>query len=173
MVRIAGQPRRPRRCHFAYHGEKLIWMDLTDRGRFAYDAGGTFCLDTTFVVSGQSLKYLCAVLNSQADHLVYVQNTALNHRNGFDPNGRVVMVERIPVPRISAARQRPLIRLVDGILGARASDPRADTAAAESELDARVCALYGLTAGEVGAVGGPGVAGCRAARRVCYNGTKR
>ena len=44
--------------------EKLIWIDLVNEGRFAYDNQGTFGETTTFILTGHSLKFLCALLNS-------------------------------------------------------------------------------------------------------------
>ena len=52
-------------------------------------------------------------------------------------------VERIPVPKISATRQRPFVRLVDRILSAKASDPLADTGELEGEIDRLVYGLMG------------------------------
>ena len=54
-------------------------------------------------------------------------------------------VERIPVPKISPAQQRPFIRLVDRITATKAADPAADTGGLEEEVDGLVYDLYGLT----------------------------
>ena len=131
--------------------EKLIWMDLTEQGRFAYDDRATYCLDTTFLMTGQSAKYLCAVLNST---LVtwFMQNTALTSGMGVTRWKRFA-VETIPVPKLSASKQRPFVRLVDRILEAKASDPGADTSELEREIDRLVYELYGLTEEETAAVG--------------------
>ena len=61
--------------------EKLVWMDLTERGRFAYDAGGMFCVNTVFVLTGHSIKYLCGVLNSTLITW-FMGNTALSSGMG-------------------------------------------------------------------------------------------
>ncbi len=57
----------------AYHAdfahEKLFWMDLTDSGRFAYEDSERFCLNTVFMMTGQELKYHCAVLNSRPHNM--------------------------------------------------------------------------------------------------------
>lgn len=42
--------------HAEFSREKLFWMDLTDRGRFAYEDGERFCLSTVFMMTGQALK---------------------------------------------------------------------------------------------------------------------
>ena len=138
--------------HEDYNKEKLVWLHLTDRGRFAYDESGTFCLNTTFFMTGESLKYLCAVLNSRIATW-FVRNTALNSGMGT-PRWIRGSVERIPVPRLSPAKQRPFICLVDHILEAKAADPDADTLALEAEIDRLVHGLYGLTEEEIAAVEG-------------------
>ena len=65
-----------------------------------------------------------------------------------------VYVETIPVPKITAAKQRPFVRLVDRILKAKAADTDADTTEIEEEIDWLVYDLYGLTNAEVAAVEG-------------------
>ena len=67
--------------HEDFDKEKLIWMDLTEQGRFTYDDAGMYCLNTTFMMTGESIKYLCAVLNSKAITW-FMKNTALNSGMG-------------------------------------------------------------------------------------------
>ena len=146
-------PYNLRNCayHEEFSKEKLLWMDLTEQGRFAYDTDGIFCLNTAFVMSGQSVKYLCALLNSKLITW-FMGNTALNSGMGVT-RWINASVETIPIPKIPAIERRPFIRLVDHILTARATDPNADVSATEAEIDFRVHELYGLTATEVFAVG--------------------
>ena len=101
--------------------EKLVWMDLTERGRFAVDDESTYCLDTTFFMTGDSVKYLCAVLNSSLATW-FIQNTALTSGMGVARWKRFT-VERIPVPKITDEEQRPFVRLVERILAARPPTP--------------------------------------------------
>jgi len=61
--------------------EKLLWIDLTESGRFAYDADGFFCINSAYILTGKYIKYLCVVLNSvfpkvrqKRDHIVKDQN---------------------------------------------------------------------------------------------------
>lgn len=132
--------------------EKLFWMDLTEKGRFSYDPSEMFCADTVFMMSGQSIKYLCAMLNS---NLItwFMRNTALTSGMGVTRWKRFA-VETIPIPRISTAEQHPFIQLVDCILTAKADDPEANTRDYEAEIDQLVYALYGLTGEEIVAVEG-------------------
>ena len=136
--------------HEVFSEEKLIWMDLTEQGRFSYDTDGMFCLNTAFVMSGQSVKYLCTLLNSKLITW-FMSNTALNSGMGVT-RWINASVSTIPIPKIPAAQQRPFIRLVDRILTAKATDPNADVSAIEAEIDLQVCELYELMAAEAAAV---------------------
>ena len=130
--------------------EKLFWMDLTEQGRFAYDEGEMFCVNTVYMVSGQSIKSLCAILNS---NLVtwFMRNTAVTSGMGVT-RWFSISVETIPIPQIPAAEQRPFIRLVDSILAAKAGDSAADTGEQEAEINRLVYELYGLTDEEIAVV---------------------
>ena len=61
-------------------------------------------------------------------------------------------VERIPIPKISVAKQRPFERLLESILAAKEPDPSADTVEMERQIDRLVYDLYGLSEEEIGAV---------------------
>ncbi len=131
--------------------EKLFWIELVDKGRFSYDNSGIYGEATTFMMTGESsLKYLCAVLNA---NLVRWFLNQIAPTSGMGTlRWKKIYVERIPVPKISAAKQRPFVRLVDRILEAKAADPDADTTADEAEIDRLVYELYGLTEEEDTAV---------------------
>ena len=140
-------PYNLRNC--AYHEEfvkeKLFWIDLTEEGRFAYDDGEVFCVNSAYMMTGDSIKYLCAVLNS-AIVTWFMRNSALNSGMGTTRWVRFT-VDRIPVPTIDTAKARPFIKLVDDIFQARGVG--ADTTTMEADLDELVYALYGLTENEV------------------------
>ena len=123
--------------------EKLFWIELVESGRFAYDNTGIYGEATTFVMTGSSVKYLCAILNSTLVRW-FLQQTAPTSGMGT-PRWKKVYVQEIPIPTISAAEQRPFIRLVDEILEAKAADPDADTSYLDWDIDRLVYDLYGLT----------------------------
>ena len=111
-----------------------------------------FCVNTVFVLTGHSIKYLCGVLNSTLITW-FMGNTALSSGMGVT---RWIghTVEQIPVPELTSAKQYPIVRLVDCILDAKADDADADTAKLEAEIDRLVYGLYGLTEEEIAAVEG-------------------
>ena len=123
--------------------EKLLWIELVDRGRFTYDNSGIFCANTAYILSGNSIKYLCAVLNSTLTTW-FMNSTALTSGMGAT-RWIKSFVETIPTPKLTAAKQRPFVRLVDSILEAKAADSDADTSELELKIDRMVYDLYGLT----------------------------
>ena len=130
--------------------DKLIWMDMSPEGRFAYSNEVIYCNDKGYVMTGPSLKYLCAVLNSRLITFL-VRNLATTTGAGL-AQWKKFTVEAIPVPVISATKQAPFIRRTDVICGIRDSEPSADTHYQESEVDRLVYRLYGLTESEIQAV---------------------
>ena len=138
----------------AYYGEfakeKLFWMQMSGSGRFSYAGVGMYSNQKAFMVTGSSLKYLCGLLNSNL-------STWFMKNNGVTTGMGLVQwdkfsVGRLPIPKITAAQQRPFVLLVDSILEAKAVNPDADTSEQEGEIDWLVYDLYGLTDEEVAAV---------------------
>ena len=138
----------------AYHEEftkkKLFWMDMSNRGRFAYSETEMYCNDKGFMMTGKSLKYLCAILNS-ALITCLMKSNALTTGMGL-MQWKKFAVERLPIPKISPTEQRPFINLVDSILKAKATNPKADTTEQEAKIDRLVYTLYNLTEEEITAV---------------------
>ncbi|MDE0505184.1 MAG: Eco57I restriction-modification methylase domain-containing protein [Candidatus Poribacteria bacterium] len=145
-------PYNLRNCayHEEFAKEKLFWMDMSNRGKFAYSEKEMYCNNKGFMMTGKSLKYLCAVLNSALITWL-MKNTARTTGMGL-MQWEKFAVERLPIPKIPIAEQRPFIRLVDAILSAKAADPRADTTEQEAKIDRLAYALYGLTTEEIAAV---------------------
>ena len=124
---------------------------MAPSGRFAYsDSETIFCNQKAFVVTGSSLKYLCAILNSRLTTW-QVKNIAVTTGMGLTQWDKFV-VERLPIPKISTANQRTFICLVDEILKAKATNPIANIEEQEAEIDRLVYALYGLTEKEIAVI---------------------
>ena len=136
--------------HEEFAKEKLLWIELVEEGRFAYDNSGIYGEATTFIMTGASLKYLCAILNSTLTRWFLQQIAPTSGMGTF--RWKKVYVETIPITKLTAAKQRPFVRLVDKILEAKAADPNADTDYLEWDIDRLVYDLYGLTEEEDTAV---------------------
>ena len=147
-------PYNLRNCayHEEFTKEKLFWIDLAEYGRFAYDDSRILGEATTFIMTGESIKFLCAMLNAKLIRW-FLQQVAPTLGKGV-LRWRKVYVETIPIPKITATEQRPFRRLVDSILSAKDVDPAADTSELEAEIDRLCYTLYGLTDEEIAAVEG-------------------
>ena len=138
----------------AYHAdfakEKLFWADMAAKGRFAFSAEESYCNNKGYIMTGKSLQYLCAILNSS---LVtwWVRNTAATTGMGLT-EWTIVTVERIPIPSISAAKQRPFVQLLDRIMTARNTNASSELGELEAQMDQLVFGLYGLMPLEISAV---------------------
>ena len=138
--------------HEEFTKEKLFWIDLAEYGRFAYDDSRILGEATTFIMTGESIKFLCAMLNAKLIRW-FLQQVAPTLGKGV-LRWKKVYVETIPIPKITAAEQRPFMRLVDSILAAKDAVPSADTSALEAKIDRLCYNLYGLTDEEIAVVEG-------------------
>ena len=136
--------------HDEFKREKLFWMDMSPEARFAFSDGVTYCNDKGFILTGSSLKYLCAVLNSSTVTWM-VTNFALTTGEGLT-QWKKFTVENIPIPKIEPLERQPFVRLVDVIITTKDTEQDADTAAEEGEIDRLVYDLYGLNQQEIAAV---------------------
>ncbi len=143
-------PYNLRNC--AYHANfgqpKLFWADMAKVGRFAFSERETYCNNKGYLLTGESLKYLCAILNSSLITW-WVGNMAATTGMGLT-EWTIVTVERLPIPKVDVEEQGPLVRIVDRILDGRDSD--AELRELESQIDRIVYSLYGLTEHEVDSI---------------------
>ena len=139
--------------YHVFEREKLMWREISKTGMFVYDTQKFYPLSTVFVMTGASIQYLLAVLNS---HLIswYMPNIAVN-LGDTGLRWRKTYVEKIPIPKISKAEQVPFIQLVKKITAAKQTDPAADTTVDEKKIDRLVYQLYGLTEEEIKIVESP------------------
>ena len=120
---------------------------MVSNGRFAYDNSGVYGEATTFLLTGECIKYLCAVLNSKLIRWFLEQVAPTSGMGTL--RWKKVYVERLPIPRVTDPSQQLLRQLVDTILIAKADNQRSDTKEVEAEIDERVYQLYGLTPTEI------------------------
>ena len=137
--------------HAEFAKEKISWGNLNNQAKFAYLPEGTFISAPTTMLTPYS-PYLLAALNSKL--LDWYFRLIGVERDGGYYEYKPMFIERLPVPKLTASKQRPFIRLVDRILKAKAADVNADTSEIEEEIDWLVYDLYGLTNAEVAVVEG-------------------
>ena len=141
-------PYNLRNC--AYHRHflmpKLIWIELSTRGRFAYDDKDIFAEATAFIMTGASVKYQCAILNSNLIQW-FLGNTAATSGMGV-LRWKKQYLSQIPIPSVPSNESLSIVQLVDQILWSKDNDPNADTSETESKIDHLVYELYGLRTAE-------------------------
>ena len=125
--------------------EKVIWIELVDRGRFAYDESGMLIEATTFMITGDEMKYLCAFLNSRLAHW-YIRKTAPTSGMGVS-RWKKVYVESIPVAMPGSSAVSTLHRLVDEARSVTSSDEKRHTQI-EKLIDTLIYETYGISSEE-------------------------
>ncbi|MCY3887954.1 MAG: Eco57I restriction-modification methylase domain-containing protein [Chloroflexi bacterium] len=131
---------------------KLFWAAMSPEGRFAYSERDEFCNQKGYILTGPSLKYLAAVLNSTLASW-FMERTAFTTGMGLIQWERLT-VAPIPVPKIHEERQHPFVQLVDRIIDSKMANTSANTEDWERAIDRLVYELYGLTADEATAIDG-------------------
>ena len=104
------------------------------------------------MITGSDLKILVGLLSSALMTFAYKQyysGTVLGNK-GYQYNKHAL--EKLPVVKIPVTEQQSLIALVDQILEEKQTNPDADTAALEKEIDKCVYVLYNLTGEEIAIV---------------------
>jgi hypothetical protein len=141
-----------RACDFYddFKKEKIVWIELTDKGRFSLCKDEIYCINSAYFMLSPDLfdsRYLLALLNSKIINF-YVKNYAETSGMGtirWINN----IVSNIPIPEKNLKQQKPFIDLVDKIIALKAEDSQADTSALERQIDNLVYRLYNLTWEEV------------------------
>ena len=138
----------------AYHAEfernQMVWIELVENGRFAYDQGGIYCEATAFIMTGNHLRYLCVLLNSKLIRW-FLQQVAPTSGMGT-LRWKKVYVETIPIPKIPEIEQNPFNILADEIITTKGSINH--TTDLEAKTNSLVCKLYNLTEEEIDLING-------------------
>lgn len=99
------------------------------------------------MMTGESLKYLLAVLNSVGAKW-YFQQIATTSGMGTN-RWKKYKIEQLPVPVPTTSDGQAITALVDLVLSQKKVNPSATTLALEAEIDLMVYHLYTLTHAEV------------------------
>ncbi len=100
--------------------EKLFCIDLTNRGRFCFDDGTMLALNSTYMITGVSIKYLCALLNATLTSW-YVQSVGMTSGTGTS-RWITATISTVPVLQIASADQASFVALTDEIVSRTSVD---------------------------------------------------
>jgi len=134
--------------------EKIIWLELTNKNKFAYSDKEDYLLAGAFFMVGKSLKYLLAFLNSK---LCLFYFSLICNSSGMDTiQWKKFALEKVPVMELNNKDQKPFIDLIDQILTITKSDdyltnPEKQTKVKgfEKQIDQLIYKLYSLTDDEM------------------------
>jgi type II restriction/modification system DNA methylase subunit YeeA len=139
---------RPCAYYQDFEKEKIIWGELSDRQKFAFDNTGLYPNNTIFFITGKSLKYLLSILNSKLANWYFNE---ISTSSGMGTNRWLkYKIEQLPIKDISESEQKPFVDIVEQIL----ANPNSDTTKLEYKIDQLVYKLYGLTEEEIKIVEG-------------------
>ncbi|HEY9703760.1 MAG TPA: TaqI-like C-terminal specificity domain-containing protein, partial [Allocoleopsis sp.] len=127
---------------------KIIFSEIVSEPQFYYDEDGYYPEATVFFISGNNLKYLTGLLNS---------NPVTFFFKTFYMGGELVgkirykkaFLEQVPLPIPTSIIENKISNLVTDILSLKKSNPQTDTSELEREIDVLVYELYGLTEEEI------------------------
>lgn len=148
-----------RACAFFedFKKEKIIWIELSDRGRFALCTDKIYLLNSAYFLlppHGIRSKYLLAILNSKLIHfyLLIIAETSGMGTSRWINN----YVKKFPLPKVSDEKQSEIITIVDQIIFLTQSNDyrqnlvrQSKAKGYEKQIDQLVYKLYDLTDDEI------------------------
>ncbi|HEC1758094.1 TPA: class I SAM-dependent DNA methyltransferase [Campylobacter lari] len=136
-----------------FEKEKIIYSEIVRSPQFYLDTKLNFYAEaTSFILTGENLKYLIAFLNN--DFVAFVFKTFYAGGN-LGENGfryKKAFLERLPIPKINSKNEKlanELISLVDEILNLKEQDKKSNTKIQEDKINSIVYKLYNLTEEEI------------------------
>ncbi|EBD1871564.1 class I SAM-dependent DNA methyltransferase [Campylobacter coli] len=138
--------------------EKIVYSEIVRKPQFYLDTKLNFYAEaTSFILTGENLKYLIAFLNN--DFVAFIFKTFYAGGN-LGENGfryKKAFLEKLPIPKINSKNQKiadELINLVDEILKVKEQDKNANTQELENKINSLVYKLYNLNEEEIKTIEG-------------------
>ena len=132
-----------------FEKEKIVYSEIVQEPQFYLDNKGYYVEATTFLMTGESIRFLLGILHSKIATYAFRSFYAGGGLGNSGYRYKKKFLEQLPIPKISESQQQPFIFLVNKILKAKAQDPRADTSDLEAKIDQLVYQLYNLTTKEI------------------------
>jgi hypothetical protein len=138
-----------------FEKEKMIYAetmrvhknDLLNFPRFGFDDESFYCDKTTFIATGEQIKYLLGVLNSSLGRYLIKEYVTKLDTGGYMM--QKVFLEVIPIKVPSSDELVNIEALVQCVIDIKKADIIADTTDLENQIDQLVYQLYELTEEEI------------------------
>ncbi|WP_317908396.1 DUF7149 domain-containing protein [Campylobacter coli] len=153
-------PYNLRNCAYIeeFEREKIVYSEIVRKPQFYLDTKLNFYAEaTSFILTGENLKYLIAFLNN--DFVAFIFKTFYAGGN-LGENGfryKKAFLEKLPILKINSKNQKiadELINLVDEILKVKEQDKNANTQELENKINSLVYKLYNLNEEEIKTIEG-------------------
>lgn len=105
-------PYNLRNCAYLREFEKpkIMWGELSDKAKFAYDKEGRYyCLNTVFFFTGERLEYLLCYLNSSICEYIFSKRCTTSGTGTM--RWLKYTVERIPIPQLQETQENEIVDL--------------------------------------------------------------
>jgi len=142
--------------HCAYYPEfekeKVVYSEIVRQPQFYYDTEKFYVEATSFLMTGEKMKYICGLLNSNPVTYFFKKWYA---GGGLGEEGyryKKAFLEKLHIPPITPSNQsivQQIEAMVDKILYAKKENSKSDTSEWEREIDRLVYGLYELTEEEI------------------------
>ncbi len=129
-----------------FEKEKLVFTKASKIQAFAYDNQGHFVLNTSYILTGEKLKYLLAILNSK---LVQFAFKNFYQSGGIEGEITIQAIEQIPIAYPTTKQEIKITKLVEQILDKKNQNPNSILTNLETQIDQIVYQLYNLTKEEI------------------------
>lgn len=139
-------PYNLRNCSYFsdFFKEKIIYPETTQGAYFYYDDSKEFIVDkTNFIMTGEKLKYLTALLSSKLLTFTYKKfcNGVILGNKGYQYNKHAL--ELLPVYYPNNEDEQKIVKLIEKVIELKKLDK--DTQDFENQIDEMVYDLYELT----------------------------
>jgi hypothetical protein len=83
-----------------FEKDKIVWLVLSDKPQFALDVHKYYTSDSTFIMTGENLKFLCAILNSKVSEWYFDK---IAPSSGMGTNmWKKYKIEKLPIAEVKS-----------------------------------------------------------------------
>lgn len=139
-----------------FEKEKIMYSEIVREQQFFYDTFGFFPEATSFFITGESLKYLISLMNSDFITWAFKKFYAGGGLGGSGFRYKKQFIVNIPLIKLDVIYQKPFIDCVDSInkiigshLTTQSKSLLNQIALEEQKINQLVNSLYGLTSEEI------------------------
>jgi hypothetical protein len=125
-----------------FEKEKIVYAEIVFDSAFYFDKSSTYPEATAFVLTGENIKYLTALLNSQLLTFVFRAFYAGGDLRGNTFRYKKAFLQNLPVIKSSARVNSLLELLVDYVQATKEKNQKLQTTYFEQLIDALVYELY-------------------------------